>query len=392
MMSTTPLFGRGRLILQGDVGVVSVRGADSRRFLQGLGTNDFEEAQSGTSFLTAFCNAKGVCLDYAQVLCTDEDFKFICQPSSRAGTLLAFFDKFLFPLDKVTVKDESSTATLYRILGEEGESSISTGFVQGENTFTFSESDGIPSKCVLVQEGGSSGILLGYGDQFVQGAAAAKLTGQLRRLVGRPSMAIDVEPYNATALEAGLMHGLHFRKGCFVGNEIVSKQVRTKAVRKHLVGLRCNHNDGGGVVEGAKLVEPESGEVVGFVSSSPVPLSEEITAMLSDELQSIWGITSPALGYAKTKLAEKGTSLQVAGVEVQVEPLAFPRFAVSASPAPPVEKVKTRGKDIRVDLEEVKGDEVGEETPEEKEAARKATKLAAMAAKVAAMKAKKKKG
>ena len=51
---------------------------------------------------------------------------------------------------------------------------------------------------------------------------------------------------------------------------------------------------------------------MGFVSSSPVPLSEEITAMLSDELQSIWGITSPALGYVKTKLAEKGTSLQVA--------------------------------------------------------------------------------
>ena len=390
-----------RVILQTEVGVVSVKGADCRRFLQGLGTNDFDEAQSGTTFLSAFCNAKGVCLDYARVLCTDNGFRFICQSSSRARTLSVYFEKFLFPLDKVIVKDESSTATLYQIIGEEGESSsigssdkvVLTKTHDGK-VYGFSEGYfSLPAKSLLVLGEGGMDSMAGIidvreSDCHMQGKRAKEVSEQLRRLVGRPSVDEDIEPHNATALEAGLMHALHFRKGCFVGNEIVSKQVQTKAVRKHLVGLQC----GCGVAKGAFLVEPESGEVAGFVSSGSVPVSEELTSLLSEQTRHRWGRKSPALAYVKTKLAHKGTRLRVAGVdteEVVVEPLPFPRFAVSASPAPPVEKVKTRGKELRLDLE---GNNAGGNTPEEMEAKRKAAKLEAMAARVAAMKEKREKG
>jgi folate-binding Fe-S cluster repair protein YgfZ len=34
-----------------------------------------------------------------------------------------------------------------------------------------------------------------------------------------------------------MMGSLHFRKGCFVGNEIVNKQVAMNTVRRRLVGL-----------------------------------------------------------------------------------------------------------------------------------------------------------
>ena len=340
-----------------------MKGAECARFLQGLGTNNFE-VRSGVTFLTAFCNAKGVCLDYARVLYTGEEYRFICQPSSRADTLLSLFQEFLFPLDKVTVKDESSSATLYQLIGmDEYNSSNSDEVVQREfangTVYEFSEWDSpIPTKSLLVlleegHEASTAGVIeLRDGYRHVQGQLSKEIAEQLRRVKGRPFVNVDMEPYNITALEAGLMRAVHFRKGCFVGNEILSKQVLTNSIRKHLVGLRCTHD----VAQGAKLVERESGDVVGFVSSGTIPLSEEISSLLSEEERRRWGDMAPALAYVKTKLAQKGTSLQVIGLdsaeaEAEVELLPFPHFSVSASPAPPVEKVKTRGKEVRVDLE-----------------------------------------
>ena len=51
--------------------------------------------------------------------------------------------------------------------------------------------------------------------------ATFEIAEQLRRVKGRPFVNVDMEPYNITALEAGLMRAVHFRKGCFVGNEIL---------------------------------------------------------------------------------------------------------------------------------------------------------------------------
>ena len=43
-------------------------------------------------------------------------------------------------------------------------------------------------------------------------------------------------------LEAGLMRSIHFQKGCFVGNEVVSKAVLTKAIRQKLTRLEIRTN------------------------------------------------------------------------------------------------------------------------------------------------------
>ena len=37
------------------------------------------------------------------------------------------------------------------------------------------------------------------------------------------------------------MRSLHFRKGCYVGNEIISKTLLTKAIRRKLCGIQFNN-------------------------------------------------------------------------------------------------------------------------------------------------------
>ena len=67
---------------------------------------------------------------------------------------------------------------------------------------------------------------------------------------------------------------------------------------------------------------------------------------------------------------------------------------MAASPAPPVEKLASRGKQILMDAGTagvaMSADAAGSDTVAMTEAARKAAKLEAMAARVAAMKSKKK--
>ena len=195
----------------------------------------------------------------------------------------------------------------------------------------------------------------------------------LRRETGKFSMATDARPYNATALELGLMHTLHFRKGCFVGNEVVSKQVATKAVRRHLTGLRA----AGETLLPGDEIEFEGEGVVGVVTS---------------------GSLSPGglgLGLVKSKLLKEyegklQLSVRRGEGRISVAPvrLPYPRFdAAKSSRAPPVEKLPTQGKTILT--APAASTDGGPESAEEE---RKRKKLEEMAAKVAQLQAAKKRG
>ena len=86
----------------------------------------------------------------------------------------------------------------------------------------------------------------------------------------------------------------------------------------------------------------------------------------------------------------------VGGDTYVVALLHFPKYSTNASPAPPAQKLASKGTKIIVDVDDMavspsatgQGPESGELTPEDKERARKAAKLQAMAARVAALRKK----
>jgi hypothetical protein len=87
--------------------------------------------------------------------------------------------------------------------------------------------------------GNSSNNVFGF-DSALRGQDAANVYNSLRVQACRPAFGAEIRPpsidspYNCTVLEAGLMHTLHLRKGCFTGNEIVTKTINTNAVRRQL--------------------------------------------------------------------------------------------------------------------------------------------------------------
>lgn len=109
------------------------------------------------------------------------------------------------------------------------------------------------------------------------------------------------------------------------------------------------------------------------------------------------GNTYSALGYVKSKYANisspSSSTLSVVltpplqiNLEAKVLPSVFPDFSTNSSPAPPVPKLASKGREILVDVEQ--GLKMTKNASSE-DAGRRASKLQSMAAKVAALQAKK---
>ena len=67
---------------------------------------------------------------------------------------------------------------------------------------------------------------------------------------------------SVTALECGLMHGLHFRKGCYVGQETISKTVSmsSNAVRRRLCALSIKQQRGAAAAVAGDAILDQNGE------------------------------------------------------------------------------------------------------------------------------------
>ena len=407
-------------LLNLDFGLVAVRGPDRLRLLHGLGTQSFEDAKAGDVFSTCFLDASGKVLDHVRCWVTESDVKLLCEADSSG--LSAFLQRFIFPFDRVEVVDETATKSVSLLFGPgltsetiEKWLSVPEATLRDANlaqkaveldcgSVLLPGNDLVPAPSEKPEKGATStdrvGELQGFtiigpvGNPLpsphfqcerLGGSAALAKWHELRRSTGRPSVVQDARPFNASALELGLMHTMHFRKGCYVGNEVVSKQVATKAVRRRLVGLLVSSLEGAeglaGLDSGTELIEgKDETNVVGVITSAALYPGGMALALVKAKL-----LDELAEGRrAGLVLSAKNRTTQL------FKPVFLPysRYdAIQSSRAPPLEKLKTQGQKVVVP-EIVGGSSDGgsDETSEEK---RKREKLAAMAAKVAALQAKK---
>ena len=229
-------------------------------------------------------------------------------------------------------------------------------------------------------------------------AAASVVYDQLRIHTGRV-VERDWLDHNITALEAGLMHTIDFRKGCFVGQEAVSKALASArrnadgsaaTVRRRIARLRVSSStsisSSVAVTVGDEVVD-EDGDVVGVVlsvadgaslSSALRPMAQyrvqrgdSTTVEIVDTLPASMSAGPGLLGTQGTADADSclallktsyvvvddsthppgqlrirprgGDSLLYAAV-AEVTGAPYPTYNTAYSPAPPVEKVMPAGK------------------------------------------------
>ncbi|CAM9112704.1 unnamed protein product [Hapterophycus canaliculatus] len=173
-------------------------------------------------------------------------------------------------------------------------------------------------------------------------------------------------------LEAGLWHSVHFDKGCYIGQESISRVNAYGAVKNALYGV--SFEESASPEEGTQLYAEETG------TRQVVAKAGVVTSMLDPD-------TAPQpFGLAYIRIKAGGVGLKVAtkegvplGTVVQVP---YPTRSDAESAMPPAKKEKADSGEANsataaMSLEEEKA----------KEAARKAAKLEAMQKKINALKA-----
>lgn len=295
-------------------GLIKLTGVDRSRFLHNQSTNNINLLKPGQGCDTVLVNSTGRTLDLVTVYLRENDTLLLVSPERREF-LMQWLDRFIFPMDKVSLTDVSDNYSILTLIGTESISLLERlGFndvinlpENGHITVDFESTD------LLITVGNGLKIT-GYnlilpldkcGDlcyritQFCGRDITYSLWENLRILQGRPAVNCELtEDYNP--LEAGLWEYISFNKGCYIGQETIARLNTYKGVKQRLWGVKLTDS----VTSGETITL--NGEKVGI-----------LTSFTSTE-NGYFG-----LGYVKTKAGGEGLQIKIGNVTGELVKVPF---------------------------------------------------------------------
>lgn len=295
-------------------GLLELSGEDRLSFLHNQSTNSISDRQPGQGCDTVFVTSTARNIDLATAYMTEEAVLLLVSPNRRQH-LLQWLDRYIFPMDRVNIKDISDQWAVFSLIGPESSSLLTKlGATMAENLTRGNHwVDMVANISVRVAIG--SGLAREGYTLIVPTEAAGNLWlslteagavplgdriwEQLRILQGRPTPDRELtEDYNP--LEAGLWGNISFEKGCYIGQETIARLNTYKGVKQRLWGLRLS-----GFVEPGTVINLKD-EKVGKLTS--------IT-----ETQDGWF----GLGYIRTKAGGEGLEVSLGDTTATVVAVPF---------------------------------------------------------------------
>ena len=207
-----------------DRGVISVSGPDSTSFLQGLLTNDVERLQPSEARYAALLTPHGkILFDMIAVRAPGEEPSYLIECSAAQAADLAKRLGFYKLRAKVAVADVSADRAVAAFWGDESQS-VAEGLLYAD-----------PRDPRL----GWRAIL----PRPIAAAIGSEHGGEyegLRIAVGAPKGGLDFAYADAFPHDANfdLLHGVDFDKGCYVGQEVVSRMKHRGTARKRVARVK----------------------------------------------------------------------------------------------------------------------------------------------------------
>ena len=249
-------------VVFGDRGVLALRGADARPFLQGLITNDVARVREDQAAYGALLTPQGKFL-FDFFIAQDRDRLLLETERSRLGELQRRL--LLYRLrSKVEIENVSDDLTVAALIGQDVVGLLDLPEQTGACRVLDQGLAFVDPR--LVQMGArallpapqAETILAQLGVPELEGAAYERL----RLRLGVPDGSRDLVVEKATLLESGFeeLNGVDFAKGCFVGQELTARMKYRALVRKRLLPVTFN---GPAPPSGAivRLGEREAGEM-----------------------------------------------------------------------------------------------------------------------------------
>ncbi|MEB3831411.1 CAF17-like 4Fe-4S cluster assembly/insertion protein YgfZ [Phormidium sp. CCY1219] len=288
-------------------GLLQLSGADKLRFLHNQSTNDFQNLQPGQGCETVFVTSTARTIDIVTAYVTDDSVLLLVSPNRRQK-MMEWLDRYIFPADKVDLKDISDTTGIFSIIGPQSRSILAQhGFSSDEpfashQTLTLGDADvRVAVGSGLATEGFTLIFAANQGPKLWQTLTDSgsiplgeQCWKQLRVSQGRPASDHELtEDYNP--LEAGLWHNISFEKGCYIGQETIARLNTYQGVKQQLWGL--------------KLSAPAS-------PGTPVTIGENKIGTLTSYADTPDGAFG--LAYIRTKAGGVGLQVKVGDADAEV--------------------------------------------------------------------------
>ncbi len=290
--------------------LLELRGADRTRFLHNQTTNDIEGLRPGQVMETVFVNSTGRTLDLATVYAL-EDSLLVQVSATRRDFLLNWMERFIFPMDKVSVHDLSTSHTYLALLGNQAQVLLeSWQLPQPEATQLAITTEGNETLYITATTGLD---LPGYRLIFpkalephfhekLTNAGVANISPaqweHLRICQGRPAPDSELtEDYNP--LEAGLWRAISFTKGCYIGQETIARLNTYQGVKQRLWGIKLQQ----AVAPGTPMTC--QGEKAGILTSIS-PLDPQL-----------------GLAYIKTKVGGAGLQVELENTQAEIQAVSY---------------------------------------------------------------------
>jgi hypothetical protein len=210
-----------------DRGIVRLSGDDSRRFLNGLITADVTKPAPNQGLYAALLTPQGkIIADFLVVEATADDgggFLLDC-PRGLAGTLVGKLNFYKLRA-KVSVEDQSDRLGVMAVWGGSG---------TGKNGLTFTDPR-LPKlgARIILPPGSAAEAAAGLGARLT----GAEAYDAHRIALGVPQGGSDFSYGDAFPHEANMdqFGGLDFEKGCYIGQEVVSRVEHRATARSRVV-------------------------------------------------------------------------------------------------------------------------------------------------------------
>lgn len=214
--------------LLADRGVLRISGADAIPFLNGIVSNDvakLADAEAGSAMFAGLLTPQGKIL-----------FDFICVRTSD-GLVIDCWREQAAELAKklsfyklraaVTVEDRSAALAVVVAAGGDAEATAAVKTLPGAMTYRDPRHSELGHRAIVACDVASQSAPTSQGD-------APDAYDDLRIGLGVPEIGKDYAPATTYPHEADydLFNGVSFRKGCYVGQEVVSR-MHHKAVVRH---------------------------------------------------------------------------------------------------------------------------------------------------------------
>lgn len=294
-----------------DRAVLSVAGADAATFLDNLVTNDLEGIEEGEARFAALLNPQGKIIFEFFVVKADAGFLLDVR-RDMAGDLAKRLAMYRLRA-KVEIKDLSSESAVAAIWWEPPGARPTSFTYEAEVIGSFADPRDSRLGLRLI-------VRTGSGQAPVRELSGAQFAEEVQYLAMRVTVGIaegrydyplgDTYPHEANF---DLINGVSFKKGCFVGQEVVARMENKTVVRKRVAKIAGSNLTAGADIKIGDVSIGTVGSVSGRDGLGLVRLDRVAEAV------------------------QKSQAITVSGHDVTVDPVALDRYTRSVANKPVVD-------------------------------------------------------